>query len=117
MTQALHGSHVDAVAFGTAYFQLRLSNGDGSYSVTSSADIKFARSGEEARDFRDATEGAALIELIGAEWASVEVADDCRSATIQFKQGQTVHAWWPDKAYDNLFIVRRDGSDEWSTIG
>ena len=117
MIDALRGCKVDVVAFGIAYFQLRLSKDDGCYSVTSSADIEFARVGKDGRDFRDAKDGAALIELIGAEWESVNVADEGSSATIKFKQGQSVHGWWPDKVYDNLFIVRRDGADAWDTIG
>ena len=114
---ALTGAKVDAVAFGLAYFQLRLSTPDAEFSVTSSADVSAEAKESVAVDFRDSKAGSGLVELIGAEMQGFVTDEAPRSAEIRFGDGKTVRAWWPDQIFDNLFVVRRTGSDDWWVVG
>ena len=113
----LVGTRVDAVAFGLAHFQIRVSRDDQEFSVSSSADISVEKLETDAVDFRHSKLAAGLIELVGAELIDIETDDASHVAVVKFDDEKAVRAWWPDKVHDNLFVVRRERSDEWWVIG
>lgn len=113
---ALIGARIDAITFGVAHFQLRLSTEQEAYSVSTSADVSCEPSKGDPFDFREDKACSGLVGLIGAELCSLAVDEPGRSASLHFDEGRQVRAWWPDKVYDNIFIVRREGSDEWWVV-
>ncbi|WP_095012378.1 hypothetical protein [Tsuneonella mangrovi] len=108
------GALVDRVCFGVAHFQLGLTKEDDSFTLTSSADILLDN---ESGDFRDADAPAGLTSLVGKHIASIDLDKVPSSARVSFAEGPTFTAVWPEKIYDNLFIVRVDGTEDWGVIG
>ena len=114
--EKITGAHVDLVSFGVAHFQLVLTKGQQSFTVSSSADVSF-NSDDKQTDFRDLKAPSGLTALIGKRLVAIEHSEDCRFGTLQFEEGNAVYANWPDAICDNLFVVRFEGSDEWTVIG
>ena len=112
----INGAHVDLVSFGIAHFMLAFTKDDVSFSVSSSADVSFDASNPKV-DFRDLDAPTGLTGIVGKHLSSVEHSEDFRSGELRFEEGPVVFFNWPDAIYDNLFVLRFEGSDEWTVIG
>ncbi|MGX7927605.1 hypothetical protein ACWPMX_13635 [Tsuneonella sp. HG094] len=108
------GAHVDRVCFGLAHFQLGLTKGDESFTLSSSADILLEDGGS---DFRDQAAPTGLTALVGKYVKGFDLSDAPRAGQLRFEEGNVVRVAWPDVICDTLFIIHVDGSDEWDAVG
>ena len=112
----LIGAHVDSIEFGVAHLQLRLRRDDAVFSLGVNADVSFDPGRSNPTDFREAKAGTGLINLLEAELLEFVVLEPGRAALLRFSDGRDVKVWWPGDAIDNLFIVRRENSEEWWAV-
>lgn len=87
------------------------------YSLSSMFEICFSKADLFQRDIRDDPSTLNFWKVLEHDLSGIVMSEDGRVCELQFEDAPSIFVWSQDLDHDNLFVVMRDNSDEWFTIG